>query len=160
MCALRDRFRQQLNNHGVEYGSGMHSYAFKIKLIKHFGGRITIIDQSGGSRFLCSSDTHSNSAISDVFVAVILVLATEQSCKNSQKRNLRVKMRLVMNTTLTAQWKQMKTQKIYKNKVPRTLVFHDQPLFYGNSHQLADRTLTIITIYIQTAVFCFRMVKL
>lgn len=54
--ALRDRLRKLLDDHGVSYGGGLHSQALKVKLIKHFGSRIKIVDQTIGSGFLCASD--------------------------------------------------------------------------------------------------------
>lgn len=61
--SIRDRFRTMLEATGVKYGNCVRSFQLKEKLLKHFGNRITILDESGGSGFVCSSDVRLGDAI-------------------------------------------------------------------------------------------------
>ena len=61
--SIRDRFRSMLEAHGLRYGNGIRSFQLKEKLLKHFGNQITILDESSGSGFVCSSDVKLGDAI-------------------------------------------------------------------------------------------------
>ena len=52
--SLRDKYREILRELGVKTADTYRLITFKWKLIRHFGSRVSIIDQSIGSGFICA----------------------------------------------------------------------------------------------------------
>ena len=53
--SLRDQYRNILQELGVKTAQSYRSITLKIMLQKKFGERISIINQTGGSAFICAS---------------------------------------------------------------------------------------------------------
>ena len=54
--SLRDKYRGILRELGVKTADTYRPITLKWKLIRHFGWRVSILDQSIGSGFICASD--------------------------------------------------------------------------------------------------------
>ncbi|KAK1887399.1 Sarpagan bridge enzyme [Dissostichus eleginoides] len=53
--SLRDRYREILRELGIKTADQYRSTTLKLKLQQHFGGRVSILDQTCGSGFICAS---------------------------------------------------------------------------------------------------------
>ena len=52
---LRDRYREILQDLGVQAGDQYRSTSLKKKLQEHFGSRISVLEQTTGAGFICAS---------------------------------------------------------------------------------------------------------
>lgn len=65
--SLRDRFRSILKEDGVANPETFRSSQLKVKLCKYFGMKISIIQESGGSGFICASNIPLGDALAKLY---------------------------------------------------------------------------------------------